>query len=83
MGKGWGSVDVDTDWVVGEASGGVWGSVDVETECVAGCGLVEVALVAVAARDLSKKGNPAAGIGDEAGGLAPSIHTAVFGDSAG
>ena len=23
MGKGWGSVDVDTDWVVGEASGGV------------------------------------------------------------
>ena len=50
MGKGWGSVDVDTDWVVGEALGGVWGSVDVETECVAGCCLVEVALVAVAAR---------------------------------
>ena len=25
MGKGWGSVDVDTDWVVGEASGGDWG----------------------------------------------------------
>ena len=33
--------------------------------------------------DLSKEGNPAAGIGDEAGGLAPSIHTAVLGDSAG
>ena len=33
--------------------------------------------------DLSREGSPAAGIGDEAGGLAPSIHTAVLGDSAG
>ena len=56
VGKGWGSVDVDTDWVVGEALGGDWGSVDVETECVAGCGLVEVALVAVAARGSLKGG---------------------------
>ena len=56
VGKGWGSVDVDTDWVVGEAFGGDWGSVDVETECVAGCGLVEVALVTVAARGFFKGG---------------------------
>ena len=56
VGKGWGSVDVDIDLVVGEALGGVWGSVDVEKECVAGFGLVEVALVAVAARGSLKGG---------------------------